>query len=176
MTLRAIGSRPLKERMEALQALLHRDQENPFVGLSPIVIHESAYVVAAKALGVTLWPTTLDRLRRHACDVIDVKASDDGSPEAFERMALVMAIADAAMIEFALPARGRDDVETFDLLWKAFRRRYGPLKENPSGLRAYKLRKLTIANEAAAFLAENASEIAHTAIDLAASENPEGGA
>jgi hypothetical protein len=135
---------------------------------SAIALHEAAYIVAARVLGVELRPTTLDRgIRRHAGGVIDTDV-DDGSPEVLERQALVMLCGEAALQVYAPTARLAviDDIEAGVLLSDAQRRRCTPM--TPSNWRNFHIQRAQFRKDAAALVLEKGAEILHIADDLAA--------
>jgi hypothetical protein len=139
-----------------------------------VAIHEASFAVAADRLGIKLRPARFDGgVRRYAVDVVDADPND-ATAEADEAVALMMLVADQALEQLAPPARGRDDVEGRELLFRSFQRKHGlNCLKIPSVLREFHIRFARLQTEAAEFVTENAAEIARTAANLAAkAKNP----
>ena len=137
--------------------------------IAAVATHESGYRMAARALGIKLRPTRLDRgLRRYFADVIDVDANDDAR-ETAENMALVMLCGAAALLMLA-PGHERDTndaIEAGEVLYNDIFWRGGTLR-NPNVAREFHNTLARLQTEAESFVHENRAEIVKIADKLAA--------
>jgi hypothetical protein len=131
-------------------------------------VHEAAYKVAARKLGIRLRKTRTDLgLRRYANDVFDVAAAVE--QRGAEAAATILLIARAAVGALAPAHQGDcyDQIEAgnvlcLDLFWR------GGTLHNPNQFREHHYALARLQTEAESFVGGNRAEIVRIAADLVA--------
>jgi hypothetical protein len=152
-------------------------QSNALGVLSPamspsyaLCIHESAFQVAAKVLGVTVRPPMDPRrtLRVVVLEVVDW--DDDYWPESdvLEAWALLMSIGHAALQRLGVNSNDRDWVEARSLIAMATTRRRGEGLKNANVKRETEATHTQVTREAERFITAHLGEIERLATDFAA--------